>query len=64
MIKRGAASWSKAEGAWDVLDPTIRSPETLRDVVEASSPISHRWGIATNLQTADFVKALRAARVD
>lgn len=64
MIRRGAASWSKTEGAWDVLDPTIRSPETLREVVEAASSISHRWGIATNLQTADFLKALRAARVD
>jgi transcriptional regulator with XRE-family HTH domain len=64
MTTRGLAAWSKAEGAWDVLDPTIRSAETLREVVESSSPISQRWGIATSVQTTDFIRALKAARVD
>lgn len=45
----------------DLLDTTIRSPKTRRDVTSASSAISKRWGIITSLQPEDFVEALRAA---
>jgi transcriptional regulator with XRE-family HTH domain len=47
----------------DLLDPTIRSTKTRRDVAVASSPISQRWGIITSIQPEDFVEALRAAHV-
>jgi transcriptional regulator with XRE-family HTH domain len=46
----------------DVLDPSIRSKQTLAEVTAASSAISHRWGIVTTLQPEDFAEALRAAR--
>jgi hypothetical protein len=45
----------------DLLDATIGSPKTRREVAEASSAISKRWGIITSLQPEDFVDALRAA---
>lgn len=45
----------------DLLDTTIASRETRREVEEASSAISKRWGIVTDLQPTDFVEALRAA---
>jgi transcriptional regulator with XRE-family HTH domain len=64
MVARGAAKWSETDGAWDVLDRTVRSPQTLREVIGAASPISRRWGIATSLQTTDFARALKGARVD
>lgn len=50
--------------AADVLDPTIRSPQTLADVRASSSSISKRWGIVTALQPEDYLQALRAARAD
>jgi len=46
----------------DVLDPGIRSKQTLAEVTATSSPISRRWGIVTTLQPGDFAEALRAAR--
>lgn len=45
----------------DVLDPAIRSEQSLRSVVDAASPISKRWRIATSIQPDDFVTALRSA---
>jgi transcriptional regulator with XRE-family HTH domain len=45
----------------DLLDVTIASPKTRRDVAVASSAISKRWGIVTDLQPEDFVEALRGA---
>lgn len=44
----------------DLLDETISSPETAQEVWEASSDLSKRWGIATDLQPADFIQALEA----
>lgn len=48
----------------DVLDPTIRSKETLAEVTASASWPSRRWGIITELQPDDFASALRAAHVD
>ncbi|MFO0760133.1 MAG: helix-turn-helix transcriptional regulator, partial [Byssovorax sp.] len=50
-----------ADVAPDLLDPTITSARTKREVEAASSAISRRWGIITDLQPADFTDALRAA---
>jgi transcriptional regulator with XRE-family HTH domain len=44
----------------DFLDKNIRSERTLEEVIEASSPISKRWRIATSIQPEDFATALRA----
>jgi transcriptional regulator with XRE-family HTH domain len=49
-------------GPLDILDDDIRSHETLEQVKAASSRISRRWGLVTNIQPADFTKALRASR--
>jgi transcriptional regulator with XRE-family HTH domain len=46
---------------FDVLDRNIRSRRTLQEVIEASSPISMRWRVATSIQPDDFETALRAA---
>jgi len=45
----------------DLLDTTIASRETRREVEEASSALSKCWGIVTDLQPTDFLEALRAA---
>jgi transcriptional regulator with XRE-family HTH domain len=45
-----------------ILDGTIRSSRTLREVQALASAISRRWGIITTLQPQDFLEALRAAR--
>ena len=45
----------------DLLDATISSSKTRREVAEASSDISKRWGIITSLQPEDFIEALRAS---
>lgn len=47
----------------DLLDVTIGSRKSARDVAAASSDISKRWGIVSALQPKDFVLALRGARV-
>lgn len=47
-----------------ILDGTIRSSRTLREVQASASEISRRWGIITTLQPQDFLQALRAARAD
>ncbi len=47
--------------ARDVLDPTIRSEQTLARVERASSPISKRWGVLSVLAPKDFAKAIEAA---
>jgi transcriptional regulator with XRE-family HTH domain len=46
----------------DILDPHIRSKQTLEEVKAAASPSSERWGIITTVQPEDFVHALRSAR--
>lgn len=47
---------------YDVLDPEITSPETLKEVVANLSPLALKWRIATKLEVDDFTRALRAAR--
>lgn len=49
--------------AADVLDPSIRSKETLAEVTASASAASKRWGIITELLPEDFALALRAAHV-
>ncbi len=48
-------------GELDVLDQTIGSIETLRDVTRTRSSISQRWAIVSALQPDDFADALEAA---
>ena len=43
----------------DVLDPTIRSQSTLKDVERSRSNVSRRWGIVSVLAVDDFVTAIR-----
>jgi transcriptional regulator with XRE-family HTH domain len=45
-----------------ILDGTVRSSRTLREVQASASEISRRWGIITTLQPEDFLQALRTAR--
>jgi transcriptional regulator with XRE-family HTH domain len=60
-----SAAWRSTNArAPDVLDAQIRTKKTLEEVRASSSPISHKWGIVTGLQPADFAAALKAARVD
>jgi hypothetical protein len=42
----------------------IRTVSTLDELAASSSPASKRWGIATSIDTDDFVNALKASRVD
>lgn len=49
------------QAAPQILDATIRSERTLREVQRSASEISRRWAIATSLQPADFLQALKAA---
>ena len=46
----------------DLFDETARSVETRRALEAASSSISKRWRIVTDLQPEDFAEALRSAR--
>ena len=45
----------------DVLDPSVRSEESLQCVDKERTNISRRWGVLTSLTVADFKKALEAA---
>ncbi len=47
----------------DLLDPSVRSEETLDQIRKAQSAISRKWRILSELQPEDFAQALRAARV-
>jgi transcriptional regulator with XRE-family HTH domain len=51
------------EWAPQVLDPSIRSTKTRKQVESSGSEISRRWGIVTGLHPEDFARALEAARV-
>ena len=48
----------------DVLDASIRSKQTLAEVVASSSPLSRYWPVATSLQPGDFVEALKGSRAE
>lgn len=54
----------RQDGPPDILDGNVRSKASLKQLVESSSEVSQRWGIATALQPDDFTTALRAARVE
>jgi hypothetical protein len=51
-----------SSGAPDVLDSNIRSKQSHDDIAAASSPLSKRWRVVTNLQPEDFAYALASAR--
>jgi len=50
--------------ALDLLDATVASPQTRRRIEEASSEISKRWRILSDLTPDDFAGALEAARAE
>lgn len=45
----------------DVLDPTIRSEQTVQEVWKKASKISRRWRVVSSLGPQDFLEALEAA---
>lgn len=45
----------------DVLDRSIRTEQTRREVEGESSEISKKWRIVTSIQTEDFIRALETA---
>jgi transcriptional regulator with XRE-family HTH domain len=47
---------------WDILDPDLRSTQSVHLVIGGGSSISIRWRIASSLQPEDFRSALREAR--
>jgi len=47
----------------DVIGGSVISEKTLREMVVSSSDVARRWGVATSIQTEDFVEAVRAAGV-
>lgn len=47
--------------AVDTFEGGVASRKTLDHLRREASPASHRWGVATAIQTADFVHALREA---
>lgn len=51
------------EGQEDILGTPILSQKTLQEVRKASSSISRRWGIISNLQPEDFLEALNASHL-
>ena len=48
----------------DLIDPSIRSDQSLKEVNASASAISRRWKVVSGLQPKDFLQALRAARVE
>jgi hypothetical protein len=45
----------------DVLDPTIRSEATLKEVQRTRSAVSKRWGVVSVLAVNDFAVALEGS---
>jgi transcriptional regulator with XRE-family HTH domain len=48
----------------DLLDPSIRSDQSLKEVNASASAISRKWRVVSGLHPQDFLKALRASRVE
>jgi hypothetical protein len=48
----------------DLIDPSIRSDQSLKEVNETASAISRKWKVVSDLQPKDFLQSLRAARVE
>jgi HTH-type transcriptional regulator/antitoxin HipB len=57
-----AVGHDEVAGPPDVLDAGVRSKQTLKEVLAASSSLSRRLGIASSLHPKDFAEALRGAR--
>ena len=57
-----ARSRKRSATSVDVLDPTIRSEATLKEVQRARSAVSKRWGVVSVLAVNDFAAALEAAQ--
>lgn len=51
-----------SEPIQDTLGATILSNKTKAEIAKASSDISEKWGILTNIQPEDFIQALRSSR--
>jgi transcriptional regulator with XRE-family HTH domain len=47
---------------FDILDPDITGPESLKEAIADLSPIARKWRIATRIGVEDFARALRGAR--
>ncbi|BDU75730.1 helix-turn-helix domain-containing protein [Mesoterricola sediminis] len=47
----------------DVIGRAVVSDQTLRELIRDASDAARRWGVATALQTEDFIEAVRAAGV-
>lgn len=47
---------------YEVLDPEITSPESLKAVLGDLSPLARKWRIATTIEVDDFTRALRGSR--
>lgn len=50
-----------SEPIQDTLGTTILSNKTKAEIAKASSAISHKWRILTNIQPEDFIQALRSS---
>lgn len=61
QTRRGGGE-PRGTDALDVLDPTVRTSRSLDQLMARASELSRRWGIASDLQPADFAAALEAAR--
>jgi transcriptional regulator with XRE-family HTH domain len=64
FLKAIPAPSSSRPGYLDVLDPGIRSEETVKEVSTTWSAASRRWKIISSLQPSDFAKSLRATHVE
>ena len=56
-----ATTLSNERRSLDVLEPSVRSQQTLAILEQKLSPVSRRWGIVSRLQPEDFASALEAA---
>lgn len=61
LLQRMEAPASSKERLPDPLDPEIRSVKSLDIERHNSDPVARRWGVATDLGSADFARALTEA---
>ena len=62
LLSEGTTARPRAKSTVDVLDTTIRTKQSLDEVLASGSRISQRRNVATTLTPDDFAQALRAAR--
>jgi len=48
----------------DIVGPRVTNEKSLREVIQGSSVIARRCGVATTIQPNDFFDAVRAVRAD